>query len=299
MDKKGILVYLAFTLAASFIVQAIVISIPATRYLAYLLLLIPALGAAIARTVSPTGNQYPGSPVLGAPRGPLVRAALILPLLFAVVYLITTILGYSNPDWQIGELMARLRATQPLQAPEKLAPFLPIFVLALTFVISLVLGPTLYALLALGQEYGWRGYLLPRLMPLGRWRAHAICGLIWGLSLAPFILRHERNQYWAHFAVVLAMGVSLSALLGEVWRVWRHVGLTAMCLGIIACQATTVWQYLFPQDMRAFFPWAGALSITFAITWTLAAFAQRILFGPAPEPVAKTPAVVPAETAAE
>jgi membrane protease YdiL (CAAX protease family) len=32
----------------------------------------------------------------------------------------------------------------------------------------------------LGEEYGWRGYLLPRLLPLGEVRATLLVGLIWG-----------------------------------------------------------------------------------------------------------------------
>jgi membrane protease YdiL (CAAX protease family) len=41
---------------------------------------------------------------------------------------------------------------------------------------------------ALGEELGWRGYLLPRLMPLGQWKAFFISGVIWGAWHAPVIL---------------------------------------------------------------------------------------------------------------
>lgn len=38
-----------------------------------------------------------------------------------------------------------------------------------------------------GEEFGWRGYLLPRLMPLGGFWAALLVGLIWGLWHAPII----------------------------------------------------------------------------------------------------------------
>lgn len=46
----------------------------------------------------------------------------------------------------------------------------------------------LASLTAIGEEYGWRGYLLPRLMPLGEARASFFTGLIWGLWHLPLLL---------------------------------------------------------------------------------------------------------------
>ena len=34
-------------------------------------------------------------------------------------------------------------------------------------------------LLGLGEEFGWRGFLLPRLLPMGRLRAILVVGFIW------------------------------------------------------------------------------------------------------------------------
>jgi membrane protease YdiL (CAAX protease family) len=53
---------------------------------------------------------------------------------------------------------------------------------------GLVLGPSLNALFALGEELGWRGLLLNELKHLGLWRSSRIIGLIWGVWHAPFIL---------------------------------------------------------------------------------------------------------------
>lgn len=42
--------------------------------------------------------------------------------------------------------------------------------------------------LGFGEEYGWRGYLLPRLLPLGEIRATLLLGLVWGLWHLPALL---------------------------------------------------------------------------------------------------------------
>lgn len=41
---------------------------------------------------------------------------------------------------------------------------------------------------ALAEEWGWRGWLLPALLPLGRWPSILLVGVVWGLWHAPVIL---------------------------------------------------------------------------------------------------------------
>ena len=43
-------------------------------------------------------------------------------------------------------------------------------------------------LFTFGEEYGWRGYLLPRLLPLGEIRASLLLGVIWGAWHLPLLL---------------------------------------------------------------------------------------------------------------
>lgn len=47
---------------------------------------------------------------------------------------------------------------------------------------------TINAVLAFGEELGWRGFLVPALRPLGTWPALLISGAVWGLWHSPMIL---------------------------------------------------------------------------------------------------------------
>lgn len=53
--------------------------------------------------------------------------------------------------------------------------------------IAMLIAPLLNALPVFGEEFGWRAYLLPKLMPLGWRKAMLAVGLIWGLWHAPLI----------------------------------------------------------------------------------------------------------------
>ncbi|WP_135829404.1 CPBP family intramembrane glutamic endopeptidase [Halorussus halobius] len=57
-----------------------------------------------------------------------------------------------------------------------------------TLGVALALGATLNAVVAFGEEFGWRGYLLWELAPLGFWRASLAIGALWGVWHAPIIV---------------------------------------------------------------------------------------------------------------
>ncbi|WP_052424068.1 CPBP family intramembrane glutamic endopeptidase [Nonomuraea candida] len=60
---------------------------------------------------------------------------------------------------------------------------------AVAGVLSGIVVSTLFAsVTAFGEEWGWRGFLLPRLLPLGYGRAIVASGLVWGLWHAPLTL---------------------------------------------------------------------------------------------------------------
>jgi uncharacterized protein len=54
--------------------------------------------------------------------------------------------------------------------------------------VLLVVGVPVGAVLAFGEEFGWRGYLLRNLLPLGEFRAALVVGLIWGMWHLPILV---------------------------------------------------------------------------------------------------------------
>lgn len=65
----------------------------------------------------------------------------------------------------------------------------PALLLAAQLGLSLTLAPLINTLFALGEELGWRGYLLPQLLPLGHRPAVLLSGICWGVWHLPAILQ--------------------------------------------------------------------------------------------------------------
>ncbi|WP_105565585.1 CPBP family intramembrane glutamic endopeptidase [Microbacterium halophytorum] len=94
------------------------------------------------------------------------------------------------------------------------------------------------AILAFGEEIGWRGWLLPSLRPLGVWPALLITGAVWGVWHAPVLLlgqNYARTDVTGVLFMVVAcvlLGVFFGWLrlrTGSVWpAVFAHGGLNAV-----------------------------------------------------------------------
>jgi len=71
-----------------------------------------------------------------------------------------------------------------------------------------LLAPLINSIFAFGEEFGWRAYLQPKLMPLGYRKALLLTGAIWGLWHAPIIaMGHNYGLDYPGFpwAGILAM----------------------------------------------------------------------------------------------
>jgi membrane protease YdiL (CAAX protease family) len=115
---------------------------------------------------------------------PYFTSALVVPACFIATYTLTFLLGLGQPDWQLVDFHALLASTG---ADTSTMPSSAL-ILPAVFLASLFVGPTINGIFGFGEEFGWRGYLLPKLIPLGKIKAYIILGVIWGLWHAPLIV---------------------------------------------------------------------------------------------------------------
>lgn len=110
-------------------------------------------------------------------------AWLVPPLLVVIAGLLTWLFGAGTLDLSFSVIREAMA-----QAPgSDLVP--PAGVVAIQVLFSLTLAPLINTAFALGEELGWRGFLLPELLPLGQGRAILLSGVIWGFWHAPAILQ--------------------------------------------------------------------------------------------------------------
>jgi membrane protease YdiL (CAAX protease family) len=82
-------------------------------------------------------------------------------------------------------------------------------VVAIQVLFSITLAPLINTGLALGEELGWRGFLLPELLPIGQGRAILLSGAIWGIWHAPAILQGHNYPNNPVLGVFLMVGFTI------------------------------------------------------------------------------------------
>ncbi|NTV37365.1 MAG: CPBP family intramembrane metalloprotease [Anaerolineaceae bacterium] len=93
-----------------------------------------------------------------------------------------------------------------------------------------LMSPLIYSIFSFGEEFGWRGYLLDKLMPLGWKKATLATGVIWGIWYIPLVLMGYNYGYEYFGAPVL----------GIVPMVWYCMAASVL-LGWVTLQGRSVW----------------------------------------------------------
>ena len=152
-------------------------------------------------------------------------AWLLFPILSVLTGVVTVLFGVAEFDPALS-LIRQSLATLPEDVPLD-----PAAIVALQVGAAMLVAPFINTLFAFGEELGWRGFLLPKLLPLGKWKAIILSNVIWGFWHAPAIVQgHNYPGY-------------------PVWGVLMMVVFTVL-LGIILS-----WLYLETES-----PWAPALA---------------------------------------
>ena len=117
---------------------------------------------------------------------------------FATIGISLLIPGISYSPEMTG-FFERLRGRIPVEQLELLraqAAASPIHIFWVALIQGLLAGVTVNAVAGLGEELGWRGFLLRELSHMGFWRSSVFIGLIWGVWHAPVILQgHNYPQH--------------------------------------------------------------------------------------------------------
>lgn len=151
----------------------------------------------------------------------------ILTVLGGVVYFL---IFPQHFDPSLSTLQELLDAAAARTGQEIALPF-PIWVLAaLQAVQGVLLAPVINSLFTFGEEFGWRAYLQPKLLPLG-WRPAMVwMGVIWGLWHAPVIAMG--HNYGLEYP-----GAPWAGVLMMIWFTF----VTGTFLGWLTLRGGSVW----------------------------------------------------------
>jgi membrane protease YdiL (CAAX protease family) len=189
----------------------------------------PALAARITEWVRPSGERFARVTTLRPQRrfrrtlpyyviawlGPIVLTVAAFALAAAVGVFKVDLVGFSG----FAEVLKSVsdEAAQTVPASQA-AQAIPVETLVLIQMVTLLAGPLINLIPALGEELGWRGWLQPRLSErFGQWTGALLTGVIWGLWHAPVILlgyNYPGYPVAVALALMVVFCVLMSVLLG-------------------------------------------------------------------------------------
>lgn len=190
---------------------------------------------------------------------------------------------YFDPQLKTIQELFRLPADFPID---------PWLLVVLQTVQAVMISPLINGLFTFGEEFGWRGYLQPRLMPLGGRKTMLLMGVIWGVWHAPIIaMGHNYGLEYpgAPWLGMLAMtwftlvsGVFLGWVTirgGSVWpAVIGHAAINGISgLGIAALKGE-------PNPLLGPFPFGIVASIGWTVVAAWIMLHPRAFNSPEPAP---------------
>ncbi len=185
----------------------------------------PALANVLTRMVTKEGKRN----LLLAPNFDRGRwlyylAAWVLPGVLTILGMALFFLLFSNAyDADLTFLREQMR----LAGAEDVSPWV---IVIMQTVQAILIAPLLNALPTFGEEFGWRGYLLPKLLPLGGRKAILLSGVIWGVWHWPIILMGY-NYGTDYFG---------APILGPLAMVWFTIVVGAL-MSWVTIKSKSVW----------------------------------------------------------
>jgi membrane protease YdiL (CAAX protease family) len=251
VDRKGLIQFLAIAFPLAWVLFLLPIAAGpvgssdrqmATSIAWPLAMWAPGIAAIVAARATGRGTGSLGLRRLGDRRAYL-WAWLLPPVLAVATGLLTIGLGAGWLDLELTRLREVLAAAPGGEA-------IPPVTIALTQVVfAITLAPFINVPFALGEELGWRGWLLPQLLPLGQLRAIAVSSAIWGIWHAPAILQGHNYPTQPVLGIFLMVVFCLLAGTFLSWLYLRTSSSWAPALGHGAINATAALPLLVVADV--------------------------------------------------
>lgn len=194
LDRKRILIFLALAFGIAW-AGALVIYLTgglASSPFTYLILTVVYMGApAIAHVVTRVITHEGWGTLYLRPRlrreWPYWVAAWFAPGVLTIIGMIVFFVifpRYYDPDLNAVKQMLETQAALTGQPVQDINPWM---IIVSQTVMALILAPLLNGFATFGEEFGWRAYLQPKLLPLGGRAAMLAMGVIWGVWHWPLI----------------------------------------------------------------------------------------------------------------
>jgi hypothetical protein len=271
MDRKGIISFLAIMFGLTYAIElppilggfrlaGITSSIG--TYIFLPIMFMPVLGAVVtAKYITKEGLA--GMNIRFGSWKSYIGIGLLIPALFALIYGVTWALGLGEPDWNL-ETFKNTFISSGVPVPAMPDTRL---VLLLVFLATLTVGTLFNWVFCCGEELGWRGYLLPKLMPLGKVRAYLLLGLIWSVWHWPLVLAgfvySQIGSFWS-LAAFTALTTGFGIYLNELTLHQKSSILAGWAHGVFNTQKVGMWYLLFPQASTYLGGYAGLIGLA---TW--------------------------------
>jgi uncharacterized protein len=271
LDKKGIFSYLGITFGITYAIEIGMILAGvrftegtqiAAQYIVAAVMFVPAIATLITVKFI-TREGFGGTMLRFGKFKPYLVVWLLIPVAFALVYALTWALGITQPDFQMVYYMKLIasagNATGPMPAPG--------LIYLVVFGVTLFPTPILNSVLGFGEELGWRGYLLPKLMPLGKVKAYSLMGLIWWLWHLPLLLigfDYPGQNPLLGALMFMGLAMAVGTILNEMALRNRSSILAAWIHGVFNTQNLGMWAILFPSYNRAL---GGGVGLVGIVVW--------------------------------
>jgi membrane protease YdiL (CAAX protease family) len=250
LDLRRIGIYLAFAFGIAWAAGIAVyflggITAPASvALMATVYMWAPALGNLLTRWITREGLQNIGLKANFRRGWPLWIAAWVLPALLTILGLVIYFLIL--PQYYDPNLTMLRKAIGGLAID-------PWAVVALQIVQAILLAPIINGISTFGEEFGWRGYLLPKLLPLGSRKAVLVLGVIWGAWHWPLTVQGHNYGFgyfgapWTGMLTMLVFTTVLGIFLawvtlrsGSIWpAVIGHAAVNGIAgLGVMFAQGS-------------------------------------------------------------